>query len=596
MRPADAKRFEVMAQCLLPEEAAQCPEFLRHKQSIFSPSKLKDANIQFDTVLHHPGEFVITFPHGYHGGFNHGFNIAESTNFATESWASGPGRLANVCRCSPDSVRIDVRLFGATPATPLRLPIGTPTNSRRTKTKGQGAARLAMGGSWAQEGVGTACKECHAGKVRCDGKRPCSRCVGRGMCCTNREHVRGKGNGKGQKVRLGCGDQVQVRWHDGSWFDAVVDWVREDGSLDIYYDTGEFEASVDCTNVKLVKSKAAASRKRSLPAHRGGRGPQRPLFKAGYLSLEGDGKSPNQKRQRRTFGRGFAGGPGKGGVRHGRSFGQPVTEGPPAQHVQSAASASSLASTSSTSSSSLSSSSSSAPSSSTTPISIPISATSASASSTPAQTPTSASVSSSHMTLTNHSLAQKVQQPSLLATSMPIMPMAMMPMQLPSSSLGPFMMSGLLGSYMPRNAAPVVGLALNPGSATSTQTPFDAAASTAFGQTPIQQNLGFPFHALENRVLGAPMNIHVSGGRMLSPAPRAPGAAGATLEPAMTPTTTTTMPPITSTTTPAPPGSAPCRRLSSSPSPDSTQIPYGGGVRTHDVSLNLSEAAQQGNL
>lgn len=29
---------------------------------------------------------MVTFPYSYHAGFNHGFNCAESTNFATERW------------------------------------------------------------------------------------------------------------------------------------------------------------------------------------------------------------------------------------------------------------------------------------------------------------------------------------------------------------------------------------------------------------------------------------------------------------------------------------------------------------------------------
>lgn len=56
------------------------------------------------------GEFMITFPGAYHGGFNHGFNLAESTNFAIDRWIR-EGRGAGYCRCSPHSVRIDVDRF-----------------------------------------------------------------------------------------------------------------------------------------------------------------------------------------------------------------------------------------------------------------------------------------------------------------------------------------------------------------------------------------------------------------------------------------------------------------------------------------------------
>lgn len=53
---------------------------------------------------------MITFPGSYHGGFNHGFNLAESTNFALDRWIR-QGRGAGYCRCSPHSVRIDVDRF-----------------------------------------------------------------------------------------------------------------------------------------------------------------------------------------------------------------------------------------------------------------------------------------------------------------------------------------------------------------------------------------------------------------------------------------------------------------------------------------------------
>lgn len=63
-----------------------CPAFLRHKMTVISPTILKRYSIPYDTVVQEEGQIIITFPFGYHSGFNHGFNCAESTNFASERW------------------------------------------------------------------------------------------------------------------------------------------------------------------------------------------------------------------------------------------------------------------------------------------------------------------------------------------------------------------------------------------------------------------------------------------------------------------------------------------------------------------------------
>lgn len=36
--------------------------------------------------LQRAGEFIITFPDAFHGGFSHGWNCAEAVNFATVDW------------------------------------------------------------------------------------------------------------------------------------------------------------------------------------------------------------------------------------------------------------------------------------------------------------------------------------------------------------------------------------------------------------------------------------------------------------------------------------------------------------------------------
>uniref|UniRef100_A0AAZ3RMW2 JmjC domain-containing protein n=1 Tax=Oncorhynchus tshawytscha TaxID=74940 RepID=A0AAZ3RMW2_ONCTS len=53
---------------------------------------------------------MITFPYGYHAGFNHGFNCAESTNFASVRWIDY-GKVATQCTCSKDMVKISMDPF-----------------------------------------------------------------------------------------------------------------------------------------------------------------------------------------------------------------------------------------------------------------------------------------------------------------------------------------------------------------------------------------------------------------------------------------------------------------------------------------------------
>lgn len=84
-----------------PKDTSQCPQFLRHKSFLASPTLLANSSCRPNYLVQQAGEFVITFPRGYHAGFNMGLNCAESVNFALESWLE-IGRRAKACECISD--------------------------------------------------------------------------------------------------------------------------------------------------------------------------------------------------------------------------------------------------------------------------------------------------------------------------------------------------------------------------------------------------------------------------------------------------------------------------------------------------------------
>ncbi|KAM9770803.1 lysine-specific demethylase 4C isoform 1-T2 [Menidia menidia] len=153
--PEHGKRLERLATGFFPNSFKGCEAFLRHKMTLISPSILKKYGIPFDKITQEAGEFMITFPYGYHAGFNHGFNCAESTNFATLRWIDY-GKVATQCTCSKDMVKISMEPFVkrfqpdryanwmlGKDATPIDHTIATPSTTpelqswvqRRQKTK-----------------------------------------------------------------------------------------------------------------------------------------------------------------------------------------------------------------------------------------------------------------------------------------------------------------------------------------------------------------------------------------------------------------------------------------------------------------------------
>jgi jumonji domain-containing protein 2 len=71
---------------------------MRHKTCIISPKVLEKHNIPYNKLVQKAREIIIVFPYAYHSGFNHGFNIAEAINFASQRWIEY-GKRHRPCDC-----------------------------------------------------------------------------------------------------------------------------------------------------------------------------------------------------------------------------------------------------------------------------------------------------------------------------------------------------------------------------------------------------------------------------------------------------------------------------------------------------------------
>ncbi|KAJ2795712.1 hypothetical protein H4R20_005788, partial [Coemansia guatemalensis] len=127
-------RFEMSMQNVFANDYKNCSQFLRHKSFLLSPRFLASQGIPFNRVVQRAGEIMLTFPLGYHAGFNHGFNCAESVNFALERWLDVAWDSKH-CECVKDSVTIDLmKWFGdARKARQQQQQLGMETASESSK-------------------------------------------------------------------------------------------------------------------------------------------------------------------------------------------------------------------------------------------------------------------------------------------------------------------------------------------------------------------------------------------------------------------------------------------------------------------------------
>ncbi|XP_008437262.1 lysine-specific demethylase JMJ17 isoform X3 [Cucumis melo] len=83
---SEATAFEKVMRNSLPDLFDAQPDLLFQLVTMLNPSVLQQNGVPVYTVQQEPGNFVVTFPRSFHGGFNLGLNCAEAVNFAPADW------------------------------------------------------------------------------------------------------------------------------------------------------------------------------------------------------------------------------------------------------------------------------------------------------------------------------------------------------------------------------------------------------------------------------------------------------------------------------------------------------------------------------
>jgi len=82
----DADGVERVFKNYLSMKMRDVPDLLHHITTSFSPRILNQEGVRVCKLLQHSGEFIVTFPRAFHGGFSLGPNCGEAVNFALHDW------------------------------------------------------------------------------------------------------------------------------------------------------------------------------------------------------------------------------------------------------------------------------------------------------------------------------------------------------------------------------------------------------------------------------------------------------------------------------------------------------------------------------
>lgn len=82
------------------------PNILLDVITMVSPSFLRSQGVKVYKTLQRKGEFIVTYPGSYHGGFSTGLNIGEAVNFANNTWLKFGLKCQQIYRASRERIPV----------------------------------------------------------------------------------------------------------------------------------------------------------------------------------------------------------------------------------------------------------------------------------------------------------------------------------------------------------------------------------------------------------------------------------------------------------------------------------------------------------
>lgn len=104
--PEHREKFEKVAGKKFRQLKKEDPNFLFNINSMISPDYLTKHGVPVTKTHQKPGEFILTFPGGYHAGFSLGFNAAEAVNFTAPTWLDWADKAMKIYMKSREKVPV----------------------------------------------------------------------------------------------------------------------------------------------------------------------------------------------------------------------------------------------------------------------------------------------------------------------------------------------------------------------------------------------------------------------------------------------------------------------------------------------------------